>query len=34
MRERVELIGGTVALEANPGGGTRLAIVVPQRASA
>jgi signal transduction histidine kinase len=34
MRERVELIGGSVALEANPGGGTRLAIVIPQRALA
>ena len=34
MRERVELIGGSVALEANPGGGTRLAIVIPQQALA
>ncbi|MCU1570675.1 MAG: sensor histidine kinase [Naasia sp.] len=29
MRERVGLVGGTVALGARPGGGTRLTVIVP-----
>ncbi|GAA1666539.1 hypothetical protein GCM10009830_10230 [Glycomyces endophyticus] len=34
MRERLELVGGTLAVESAPGAGTRLTAVVPRRGAA
>ena len=31
MRERVELVGGTLTIESRPGGGTRVAATLPAR---
>lgn len=33
MRERVRLIGGSVTVDSRPGGGTRLAVAIPNRAA-